>query len=359
MNKLTKVGLSALCGSLASIVGANAGTLDVSGSATATYTNVTGTTGNPIGMASGMTFTGNGELDGGQTFKLAITHANQATFSVADLTLNTNNSGKFVLAQATGGQGIGGYDDNMPTAWEEVWGTGISGINANFQKGVGSSTNISWTSPSVANTTIQLAYAPDNDGAANNNKAVSGATSNHFASGWDVVVDGGTSGGELDFFIGGSVTEVAKVRGPGLKDLQHNHEEGVVGLTFNVGPVSLGGQVSVERLPTQSVNSTNYYGNSSWGLAFNVNDNLSVSYGQTRHVQVKTKKKGGKSAKGALLNHNEYTPKSWMRGESFQVAYTVGGVGVKYANTNYDNTGYGFDTKAPSDNSIIAVTLAF
>ena len=53
----------------------------------------------------------------------------------------------------------------MPTAWEEVWGTGIT-TNANFQKGVGSSTNISWTSPKVAGTTIQVAYAPDNDGVA-------------------------------------------------------------------------------------------------------------------------------------------------------------------------------------------------
>ena len=58
MNKLTKVGLSALCGSLASISAANAGTLEVLGTATATWTNLGGqVTGNPIGMASGITFT--------------------------------------------------------------------------------------------------------------------------------------------------------------------------------------------------------------------------------------------------------------------------------------------------------------
>jgi len=359
MNKLNKIGLSALCGSLASIVGANAGPLDVTGAATMTYTTVTGTTGNPIGMATGMTFTGNGELDGGQTFKLGITHTNKVGFSVADITLNTNSSGKFVLAQATGGQGIGGYDDNMPTAWEEVWGTGVT-TNANFQKGVGSSTNISWTSPSVANTTIQLAYAPDNDGAANNNKSVSGTTSNHFGSGWDVVIDTGTSGGEIDLFLGASVTQVAKDRGTTLKHLQHDHEEGVVGLTFNMGPVKLGGQISAERLPTQSVNSTSYYANSSWGLAFNVNDDLSVSYGQVRHLQTKTRKKGKKHG-DVNSNHgdNEYHPKSWMRGESFQVAYTIGGVGLKYAQTDYDNTAYGFDTKTPLENKIVAITLAF
>ena len=74
MKKITKIGLSALCGSLASVSAANAGTLDVTGSAEATWSNLGGVTGNPIGMNSGLTFTGNGELDGGQTFSVAIAH---------------------------------------------------------------------------------------------------------------------------------------------------------------------------------------------------------------------------------------------------------------------------------------------
>jgi hypothetical protein len=67
MNKLNKIGLSALCGSLASVT-AYAGTLDVTGSAEATYTSRGGeVTGNPIGMKSNLSFVGNGELDGSQT----------------------------------------------------------------------------------------------------------------------------------------------------------------------------------------------------------------------------------------------------------------------------------------------------
>ena len=38
MNKLTKVGVSALCGSLAAVASANAGTMSVSGTADATWT---------------------------------------------------------------------------------------------------------------------------------------------------------------------------------------------------------------------------------------------------------------------------------------------------------------------------------
>jgi len=363
MNKLTKIGLSALCGSLASISAANAGTLDVAGSAKATWTSLQGQVmGNPIGMATGITFTGNGELDGGQTFDVTITHTNKDVYSTAGITLNTNSSGTFKLSSAQGGQGIGGYDDNMPTAWEEVWGTGIT-TNANLQKGVGSSTNVSWTSPKIAGSTIQIAYAPDNDGVANTNKAVSGAASDAFGAGWDIVLDTGTSGGEIDFFIGASETEQTdqKQSGKKLKDLGGDHQEGVVGLTLNMGPVSLGGQASVERLRTQAVNSTAYYGNTSWGLAFNVNDDLSISYSQARHVQVKTKKRGEGTNLGTIKQPrgNDYTPKSWMRGNSVQVAYTLGGVGIKYAETDYDNTAYGFDAKTPKKSRLVELSLAF
>ena len=127
MNKYKKIGLSALCGSLASISSASAGSIDVTGSAEVTYTTLGGqVTGNPIGMATGLTFTGSGELDGGQTFSVAIAHANKNTYSSANITLNTNSAGTFKLSSAEGGAGIGGYDDNMPRAYEEVWDTGIA-----------------------------------------------------------------------------------------------------------------------------------------------------------------------------------------------------------------------------------------
>ena len=291
MNKITKIGLSALCGSLATISASNAGTLDVIGSATATWTNLGGaTTGNPIGMNTGLTFKGNGELDGGQTFSLTIAQTDKATWSSSNITLNTNSLGKFVLSSAEGGQGIGGYDDNMPRAWEEVWDTGI-GTNANFQKGVGSSTNISWTSPKMGGTTLQVAYAPDNDGVQNANKGVSGSASDKFAAGWDIVLDVDAQGdvGGVNLFVGGSRTEMAKSRSGTLEDYSGDHEEAVVGLELTLGPIQAGAQVSAERLRGQGAKAQDYYGNSSWGIAFNVNDDLSISYSEARHVSVLTK----------------------------------------------------------------------
>ena len=365
MNKLTKVGLSALCGSLASVSAAHAGSLDVTGSAKMTHTNVSnGVVGNPIGMATGLTFTGNGELDGGQTFALTLTDANKAAWSTASISLTTNSLGTFVLNSGGGGAGIGGYDDNMPRAYEEVWDTAIA-TNANLQKGVSGSTNVEWTSPAVLGTTLQIAYAPQNDGVQNNNKASSGIN-NTYGSGFDVVLDMDVQGHVAGFnlILGASETELAKGAPGGVKPITHDHEEGVVGLVLNLGPVELGGQVSAERVGTQSRNATNYYGNMSWGVAFNVNDDLSVSYSEHKSVQSKTKKRnselqGAYKASSVQSNSNEYTPKSWMKGDSLQVAYTIGGVAIKYAQSKYDNTAYGFDAKAPKESQLVEVSMAF
>lgn len=354
MNKFKKIGLSALCGSLASVSAVNAGSIEVTGSALVTYTSLGGqVTGNPIGMSTGLTFTGNGELDGGQTFSVTIAEGQQAAYSSANITLNTNSTGTFKLSSAEGGAGIGGYDDNMPTAWEEVWDTGIS-TSANFQKGVSLSTNISWKSPKIGGTSFQIAYAPANDGAQTNKKGTSAVDSN-FGSGYGVVLDTGTADGAINFFVGGSRTELDSKVQPALQDLTGDHDEAVVGLKFAFGPVAIGGQVSGERTRSQTRNAAEYYGNSSWGIAFNVNDALSVSYSEARHVQVKNKKASNSGGAGT----EEYTPKSWMRGDSIQVAYTIGGVALKYARTSYDNTLFTFDAKVPRESQIVAVSLAF
>ena len=62
MNKLNKIGASALCGSLAAFSAANAGDLTVSGGADLTWVSLTGqTTGNPIGMGSNWGLAGSGD----------------------------------------------------------------------------------------------------------------------------------------------------------------------------------------------------------------------------------------------------------------------------------------------------------
>jgi hypothetical protein len=96
MNKISKIGLSALCGSLASVTAANSGALDVTGTAELSWTSKGGVvTGNPIGMNTGLTFKGSGELDGGQTFSVTIAHTDKAVWSSSNIEIVTNSLGTF------------------------------------------------------------------------------------------------------------------------------------------------------------------------------------------------------------------------------------------------------------------------
>ena len=59
MNKVTKLGVSALCGSLAAVSAANAGELTVTGGVDMSWLSLDDeVTGNPIGIGSNLTFSG-------------------------------------------------------------------------------------------------------------------------------------------------------------------------------------------------------------------------------------------------------------------------------------------------------------
>jgi len=347
MNKLTKVGLSALCGSLASVA-ANAGTMEVLGGATATYTsNSKQVTGNPIGMASALTFKGSGELDNGTTFTLTITGADQMGYTSGNINIVTPSLGSFNINSRTGGNGIGGYDDKMPTAWEESWGHGMtSGFD--FQKGVSSAMNIGWTSPSFAGITLKAAIAPKGNKAAfTNDKAVGGANT-HLQGGYDLVLDMKPDFGVdvlsgLNVWVGGSETE----REGATSSVNHgNHQEVNVGFTYAYGPVTVGLQKMGEFTGSQTAGNTEYYDNEAFGISFNVNDNLSISYGE---FESKRHKVGSGTTNKTVIGNTE----------SFQVAYTMGGMSLKLAESSVSNASYSTASANDHDGRTIALSLAF
>jgi len=366
MKKITKYGLSALCGSLAAVSAAKAGEMTVTGNAHLTYTSHAGAvTGQPLGMKTNLSFVGNGELDGGQTFSVTIAHTDQNAWSSANISLTTNNMGTFKLSAAEGGSGIGGYDDNMPRAVEEVWDAGVA-TNINLQKGVGSSTNLQWESPRVVATTIRVAWTPENDGTQPNDKSVGGAKATDLNRGLDGLIRINPSFGAFgaDLFVGYSETDRSNEKTATGKQAEQLHREGVGGLTLDLGPISIGGQVSGEYNPTEAVATNEYYGTSSIGVAFNVNDDLSISYGEMRSI--KGDSKGSHTGVAAQSpgavgqddpNELAMTPKTEMTGESWQIAYTMGGIAFKYADTTVSNAKY---TKGNSSEAkLFIMSMAF
>ena len=135
MNKLTKIGLSALAGSLVA-VSAHAGSMSVSGSASITISdtdvdNTIGTAaeGNLWTMGDSLTFSGGGELDNGMTVAVkyeydddeADANENSGGFDSHSITLSSAEMGSITFAGHGGGGALDAMDDKTPNAFEESW----------------------------------------------------------------------------------------------------------------------------------------------------------------------------------------------------------------------------------------------
>jgi outer membrane protein OmpU len=123
MTNLKKLGLTALAGSLVA-TSAFAGSLDVTGSAKASYTSDGAAAAvNPWSMSRAITFSGGGELDNGMNVAVKmVTDTASTTFSSSSLVLDMGDAGSVALVNGmSGGYGAGAYQDKMPTAGEQVW----------------------------------------------------------------------------------------------------------------------------------------------------------------------------------------------------------------------------------------------
>ena len=141
MNRLKKVGLSALAGSLAAL-SAQAGELAVSGSMEVTYVSRDSSevTGNPLGTNKGMSFKGSGELDNGYT--VSMTHSILDTLggiSSSVLSMTLGDLGSIAIHDGSAGP-LAAIDNVMPTAYEEAdHGMDTGGV---YPGAVGNSENI-------------------------------------------------------------------------------------------------------------------------------------------------------------------------------------------------------------------------
>jgi len=342
MNKLTKVGCSALCGSLAAISAANAGDLSVTGGADLTYFSHGGqVTGNPFGMASAVTFKGSGELDNGWTFAATIASGDGHAYSAANVDLVMGGLGSVNINQGNSGNGIAAYDNVLPTAWEEAHGAGLSG-GVKTVLGVGSSDNVQYSLPKFLGTEIKLAYAHDqgtSDTADKSTKSSNTLTNR----GYDATIKINPSLGTeilsgLNLYAGGSVIEVAS------GDIKDKYE-GVGAITYALGPVEVGAMWSGLHDGTQD--GFHSYKNHGFGIAFNVNDDLSVSYGEYQ-----TRKAGYDDANDSVEEANRVVEVT-----SWQAAYTMGGASFRIADVKADNVL--FSAGANQAATIVSMGLAF
>ena len=342
MNKLTKIGVSALCGSLASIAAANAGTLEVLGGATATWSSNEGTTnGNPIGLSSGFTFKGSGELDNGTAVTLTLTGADQMGYSSGSINMDIPGLGGIKINGAAGGTGIDRYDDMMPTAWEETTGTSL-GTGLQTVAGVGTTMNVEWNVSSdilPEGVSAQIAWTPRAGAGATNDKAASGDTGNA-GGGYDITLAHNGMIDGLNVFMGRS--DIDQPNEDVTSGTTGDRTQYVIGATYAVSNFTVGYQYSRDNQQGSDAAETSYYENNAYGISFAVNDDLSISYGNHESDRVMT----------------SAVTKS-LEAESFQIAYSMGGMSIKWAESSVDNGNYTTGTTKDRDATTIALSLAF
>jgi len=329
MNKLTKIGVSALCGSLASVAAANAGSMAVTGGASATYTSLSDqVVGNPLGMTTALTFTGSGELDNGSTFTVTIAHANKSAYSASAIALTTPSIGTFTYDEG-GGTGIYRIDDMMPTAWEETSGTGLS-TGTRTVSGAGGNSDLEWDVgmglPDGMN--AYFSFAPRPDGTANAKKGVGGSVgTGGNGNGWDaVVIYSPEAIAGLKVF--GGISSVEQNATLGDKDSE------AYGATYAIGGATVGYQYSKE----DNVGAASaYYENDAYAISYSVNDDLSISYG--------------------VHESKSSSTSQTLEAQSIQVSYSVGGATLVLAESDVDNQNYVSGTNRSG--RTVALTLAF
>ena len=275
MDNLKKVGITALAGSLAAF-SANAAEMSVSGATLATYTSEDDTevTGNPLGLKTNLVFSASGEVNGYTVSYFQVSADQFAGMSSAGLAIDMGDIGSFGIEQTTTA-GIASIDDKTPTAAEEVWdGLGSSstvaaGVGARVGATAGGSSFV--YKNSVAGMGLNVAVRP---GSATSN-ADGASSGNGEGSAYGFALTGLGSAAGIDGLDAGV--------GYGKEDLdtsvagQGDIEEATAYVNYSFGPVTAGYQKSVRNGGAAGANSNNV---DMWGVAFNVNENLSLSYGE-------------------------------------------------------------------------------
>ena len=336
MNNIKKIGLTALAGSLVAF-SANAAEMSVSGATVLTYTSEHGqVTGNPLGMKTNLAFTASGEVNGYNVSYMQTSKDQFAGMSSARLSGDLGDVGTISLDQGSG-SGLSTIDDKTPTAAEEIW-DGLDTTTSGRVGAVGSSGVLNYVN-SYAGVNLNAAMRNGASGA-NADGASSGEGS---GSGWDFAL---TTDGEMlgvdGLAIGAGYGEVENSQtalATGGGDGDHTGMTGFV--NYSIGPVTLGYQMSSEDNMVTTTGATAADQEAKrWGIAFNINENLSVSYGEAE-TEFKN---------AAASNVTEDV-------EGVAIAYTMGS--VKIAGNRNEGSNMGGTQGSNDEMTEIAVSFAF
>jgi outer membrane protein OmpU len=345
MNNFKKVGLTALAGSLAA-VSANAVELSVSGETTVSYLSnsaakVNTVGGSTIGTSTGITFSGSGELENGWTVSSSniLNDGNANALSSSQLNLTMGSMGTITFAKAAG-TNVNGIDDVTPKVAEEAW----DGAAGSVLQGIGSSTNsgaVAYKSPSFDlgegfSASFGVDYDPAAGGAGNDHDAVAAKTASQ-GSGAGAVIK---LSSDMGLTLGAGIEEVSSNSG---NDAEAQNVTAYA--LYTMGPVSVGYQGYYLDTGTSALKGATAgadYSGDAMGIAFNVNDQMSIGYQKVSE---------DKEARGGTAGVTRDI-------KSIAAAYSTGGMTMSVQKTDTDNHAMAAAASA-ADTETVQVTLSF
>jgi outer membrane protein OmpU len=320
MNKLTKVGLSALAGSLVAF-SAHAGSLSASGAATMSFSNGDDESltheGNQWTMGDSITMTGSGEMDNGMTISVSFEIDNDDTgggdvYDSHSMTLDTNGMGTITFSGHGGSSAMSALDDVTPNGYQESWDV-VTGAETSTLIGGHSGDNMfTYKSPDLSGATITVAYLNASDA----------VTDNSYVDFSIVAKPEMVEGLEVGYGFG----ETEVTNGTAI-------DESAMYVKYTYGSVTVGYQVNEADGPA-AANDLDF---EALGISYAVTDDLTIGYSTSESDVASDSDVQEATAIGA--------------------SYTSGGITVAGSMNSVDNVG--FDASADRDGYEFNVSFAF
>ena len=338
MNNLKKIGLSALAGSLVA-VSANAGELAVSGNAEFTYTNNDGSTGsgnnvtgNPWGANNNIAFTGSGDVGMGELTVVRVINDGGTAQSTSYATLNMGDMGTVSFDSVGGGLvGLGANDDVLPTAYEEIW----TGTSSSYVSGANSNNTLGYAN-TIGPVSFSAGYQKDGPAASQGESSASGGGVTGSSTSYYASIDMGALAGIDGLTIGAGASESTQ-NSAAVTDADTKYVAGNV--NYSMGNVSIGYRQSEKNDGTAATASSS---TTAYAIAFNVNENFAISYGEQTTEQ--------DNISATTNNVDEEVT-------GINATYTMGAASVRVLNSVSDNDG--FTSAEEKEHTEISLVLSF
>lgn len=316
MNKLTKVGLTAL-GTTLIASSAFAADMSVSGGASISLQNVNSDTiqgsvssveGNGFSMGDSINFDASGEMDNG--WSVAVNYEIDAgALDDHHIEIGMGDAGTIRFSGSGGTSALSAVDDVTPNAYEESWDV-VTGATTP-PNGVSGANIFKYTSPTVGGATFAMAYLNASD-----------AVTDVSYVDWSIAVSPEALDGLTVGYASGDSEETTGTQ----------IDESTMYAKYVYGSFTFGYQQSVYDHPTLASDQDM----TAMGVSYAVNDDISVAYNQTTIESGSTTDKDQESS-------------------GISASYTLGSMSFSGAMNTVDNVGFNADR----DSEGYEFTLAF